>query len=224
MKNLLLLLMAALACGHLNAQCGSANYTDPQFTINVQNPECKVIPEITVTSASGGITPYTYTLLPINTSNATGTFSNLVPGTYFVQMKDACGTIRTRQATITPYAFTISVTMASLGCGMFQFDIKTTANSSNLQYGYIIGGRPDTVWAAGDQIIAQLAGPVTVHFVVKDECGNTATVDQFIPKELGGYIKVLNERIMCNGQEIYPEYYGFEAPTVCYIPTRNTNW
>ncbi|RYE13891.1 MAG: hypothetical protein EOP51_29065, partial [Sphingobacteriales bacterium] len=130
-------------------------------------------------------------------------------------MKDACGTIRTRQATITPYSFTAAVSMTPLGCGKFQFDIKTTASSSNLQYGYIIGGRPDTVWVAGDQIITQLTAPVTVHIVVKDECGNTVTVDQYIPKETGGYIKILNERIMCNGQEIYPEYYGFDAPTVC---------
>ncbi|RYZ46883.1 MAG: hypothetical protein EOO14_24135, partial [Chitinophagaceae bacterium] len=85
MKNhLLLLLMAAMACGTLNAQCGSANYVDPQFTINVQNPECPVVGEITVASSSGGTAPYTYTLLPTNISNATGTFSNLAPGTYFV--------------------------------------------------------------------------------------------------------------------------------------------
>lgn len=215
MKNLLLFVLAAVVSCHVNAQCGSPAYTEPQFTLSVQNPECPVTSEIAVTSASGGIAPYTYTLLPTNITNSTGTFSNLPAGTYFVRMKDACGTIRTRQATITPYTFSATVTMTSLGCGKFQFDIKNTASSGNLQYGYVIGGGPDTTWTDSDQIITNVAAPVTVHFIVKDECGNTAIVDQIIPRELAGYIKILNERIMCNGQEIYPEYYGFDAPMVC---------
>jgi hypothetical protein len=103
MKNLLLFMLLAIACSYSSAQCGSPGYTDPEFTISVQNPACPTESEIKVVTASGGIGPYTYTLVPGNVSNSTGTFTNVAPGTYLVQMKDACGTIRTRQATITPY-------------------------------------------------------------------------------------------------------------------------
>ena len=215
MKNLILLFVVVCLCLVGKAQCGSANYVDPQFTINVQNPACPITGEITVTSASGGTTPYSYTLLPNHITNSTGTFSNLSPGTYYVQLQDACGTIRTRQATISPYSFTASVSMNSLGCRKFQFNLTSTASSHNLQYGYWLNGSTDTTWATNPQIEATLNAPVVVNFIVRDECGNTATADQYIPKETGGYIKKLNERIKCNGQEIYPEYYGFEAPSVC---------
>lgn len=214
MKNLLLLLLAAGVCFTASAQCGGENYTEPQFTLSVQNIQCPLPGEIRVEELSGGTAPYTFTLLPNGTTSSTGTFTNLEPGTYLVQLKDACGTIRTRQASLTSYAFTTTSTLTPLGCEKYQFTLATTAQSA-VMYGYTRQNSGDTTWSTSNTLEGKIAAPATLFLVVKDECGKTAVSQQYIPREMGGYIKALNERIMCNGQEIYPEYYGFNAPTVC---------
>ncbi|MDB5207491.1 MAG: type sorting protein [Flavisolibacter sp.] len=223
MKNLLLLMLLAVCCGHVNAQCGSTGYTEPQFAIAVQNPACPLVGEITVTSASGGVVPYSYTLMPGNITNATGIFPNVAAGAYQVQMKDACGTIRSRQATVTPYNFTTSSTMTHLGCKNFSFTINCSAGGPALEYGYAVNGSVPIIWGDSSLINLNLEPQSIISLYVRDSCGNQAVSDQIIPKEMMGYIKVLNERIECTFQEIYPEYYGFNAPNVClYKSPQNT--
>lgn len=215
MKNQILVLLLAFASTYAQAQCGSPGYTDPQFAVEVQNPACPLTGEIKVVTPSGGVTPYTYTLMPGSIVNSTGTFTNVAPGTYLVQMKDACGTIRSRQATITPYNFSTSSSMTFLGCKNLSFSIGCSASGPALQYGFAINGSTNIIWGDSSLIHLTLNPQTSIALYVKDSCGNQAVSYQNIPKEMMGYIKILNERIMCNGQEIYPEYYGFDAPTVC---------
>jgi hypothetical protein len=215
MKNHLLIVLLALISSYVQAQCGSATYTEPQFTIAVQNPACPLAGEIKVTSESGGIGPYSYTLLPNNITNSSGTFSNLVAGSYIVQMTDACGTIRSRQATITPYSFTTTSTMTPLGCKNFRFNIGCSAAGPVLQYGYALNGSSTIIWGDSSQIHLTLDAGNSVALYVRDSCGNQAVSTQQVTKEIMGYIKELQERLECDGVEIYPVYYGFNAPTVC---------
>ncbi|RZK12565.1 MAG: T9SS type A sorting domain-containing protein [Flavobacterium sp.] len=223
MKNLILLMLLAFACNCVYGQCGSASYIDPDFSITVQNPACPLVGEINVINVSGGVGPYTYTLMPNNVTNSTGTFSNLNPGTYLVQLKDACGTIRSRQATITPYNINISSSMVNLGCRNFRFTINSNANGTPLQYGYAINGSSTIVWGDSSVIHLTLDPQTSVALYVKDACGNQGLSYQTVTKEIMGYIKELQERIMCNGQEIYPVFYGFDAPKVClYKSPQNT--
>lgn len=223
MKNFLLLLLLAFVCSFADAQCGSPSYTDPEFTIEVQNPECPKVGEIKVTTVTGGVTPYTYTLMPTNISNATGTFTNLAPGTYMVQLKDVCGNIRSRQATITPYAFSSTSSFSSVGCGEFSFNIGCSATGPALQYGYSTDGGTIINWGADSVIHLSPSLPANIKLYVRDSCGNMATTSQYIPKDAGGYIKKLDERIECDHQEIYPEYYGFDSAKVClYKSPQNT--
>src|SRR5215204_591999 len=154
MKNLLLLAMLAFAGINSSAQCGSPGY-DPQFTISVQNPACPTESEIKVTTTSGGVGPYSYTLMPGNISNSTGTFTNIAAGTYTVQMKDACGTIRARQATITPYNISCSSSITSLGCNVYRFEISSPFSSTGLDYGYSINGAP-IIWGDSSSILLTL--------------------------------------------------------------------
>jgi hypothetical protein len=68
----------------------------------------------------------------------------------------------------------------------------------------------------GDSSNIQLTLPQSlVTLWVKDSCGNTASSVQTIYREDAGYIKELQERIECSWQEIYPVYFGFNAPNVC---------
>jgi|GEM_PF-3954143 len=215
MRKLYLLVLLAFAYVYSNAQCNSGTYTEPQFSISVQNPNCPVAGEIRVTSVTGGVGPYTYTLTPGNIVNSTGVFSNVSPGTYFVEMKDACGTIRTRQATITPYAFSTSSSYTSLGCGQFEFAINCSATGPALQYGYSFFGDTTINWGTSAVFSLYVGRPTNVSLYVKDSCGNIAVSQQSIPQHLIGYIKELQERIECSWQEIYPVYFGFNEPKVC---------
>lgn len=222
MKNLLLLLVFLVSGSYAIGQCGSPSYIEPDFTISVQNPACPRVGELRVVTASGGVAPYTYTLLPLNITNATGVFSNLAPGTYIVQLKDACGNIRARQATITPYAFSSTSSYSPLGCGEFELEIGCSVNGPALEYGYAVGSGP-VVWGGSPAFTLKPNLPANITLYVRDSCGNTASSTQYIPREEGAYIKILNERIECDHQEIYPEYYGFNSPKVClYRSPQNT--
>jgi hypothetical protein len=222
MKNLLLLLVFLVSGSYAMGQCGSPSYIEPDFTISVQNPACPRVGELRVVTASGGVAPYTYTLLPLNITNATGVFSNLAPGTYIIQLKDACGNIRARQATITPYAFSSTSSYSPLGCGEFELEIGCSAAGPALEYGYAVGAGP-IVWGGSPAFTLKPNLPANITLYVRDSCGNTASSTQYIPREEGAYIKILNERIECDHQEIYPEYYGFNSPKVClYRSPQNT--
>jgi len=214
-------MLLAFACSYVYGQCGSASYTEPDFTISVQNPACPVVGEIKVTSASGGIGPYTYTLLPGNITNSSGTFTNVAAGTYQVRLTDACGNIRTRQATITPYSISATSTKTSLGCNKYEFTIQSSVTGPSLEYGYSVNGGA-IIWGDSSTIRLNLS-QANITFWVKDACGTQASSVQTISKEEGGYIKQLKERIECKWQEIYPEYFGFNAPKVClYKSPQNT--
>ncbi len=223
MKNFLLFTAVMLLfCRVATAQCDPATYTEPQFSIAVQHPVCPVPSEIRVVSASGGVGPYSFTLLPGNLISATGIFQNVVPGNYQVRLTDACGTIRTRQATITAQAITTSSTLTSLGCKNFEFGISCSVTGPALEYGYALNGGAIT-WGQSNLLQMTVEPHTTVSLYVKDSCGNQAVSTQYINEEMGGYIKILNERIECFGQEIYPEYYGFDEPKVClYKSPQNT--
>ncbi len=70
--------------------------------------------------ASGGIAPYKFTISPGGTSNSSGVFDNLGPGTYTIQLTDAqnCGPVLSNPITISePPEITIqSLTFESLRC------------------------------------------------------------------------------------------------------------
>ena len=215
-------MLLALACGYASAQCGSPSYTEPDFTIAVQNPECPKVGEIKVISATGGVGPYTYTLIPGNISSSTGVFTNLAPGNYMVQLRDACGNIRSRQATISPYGIASSSSAAPLGCATYGFTINCSVNGPALQYGYSVNGSP-VIWGDSAYVRLKLSFPAQIVLYVKDSCGNQASSSQYLEKDPDAHIKQLRERIMCNGQEIYPEYFGFTSARVClYKSPQNT--
>ena len=75
------------------------NYLDPQFKIAVTDATCIGVADgtITVTSTKYGRPPFSFEIIApsasgIGTISATGIFTGLISGNYFIQLTDSCGT------------------------------------------------------------------------------------------------------------------------------------
>ena len=176
---------------------GAGNcFSDYNFTVtgNYLQPTYTVTPSSVSNCSNGsngslsgvlvnGRTPNQYTILAgpmgIGSTNGTGTFSNLVAGTYTVRGEDSCGNFQTRQATIANFSRSFTVVNGSkTNCNQYSLDgVTHTAGMSGMTYG-IIRGAGDTLTAGSfpfaftcpDAQIASVLG------FAKDSCGNIATM------------------------------------------------
>lgn len=215
----LFLLMAGLFLHAVSyAQGCSANYVDPSFQLQTANPDCNPTSgRIDVINPSDGVPPYSYRLINTGQTNSTGVFTGLAAGTYSIELKDACGTVRTRQATLVPYqfSFTFQVTKINDGsCHRVQVDITASNPSMVSQYGVFSSGDNDTTWSNASGFIVNNIGR-TASILVKDICGNVYTQSWTAPQDVHGYISELQYRLQCDKVDIYPVYWGFTSPTVC---------
>lgn len=188
----LLLLLATTA----GAQCDSLS-----FSLDAKPPTCRGTDGSIRVVNLQGTAPF----------RITGTGTTFGPGTYTVQVKDACNTIRTRTVTLAPYIFDFTWTFTGQGCNRYTFSLNATVPAT---YGYRINGGPLT-WATGNAFTLTATGGAGVTLYAKDSCGNTVEHAQFINKEYGGYIKALQYRLQCDKVDIFPLFFGFNAPTVC---------
>lgn len=79
-------------------------------------------------TASGGTSPYTYSITPLNTTNASGLFAGLVAGVYTVTASDANACSSNTVITITqPASFTVTPSVANMPC----VNGTTTINASS---------------------------------------------------------------------------------------------
>ncbi len=86
-------------------------------------------------TASGGTTPYTYNW--VSPSAATPSISNLCPGTYFVQVKDAANCVQTQSVSITaPTLIVVNQTVTPTDCGKCNgaFNLLATGGSGPITY------------------------------------------------------------------------------------------
>lgn len=101
--------------------CG--NQPPITVTVNTINSECGKNGRLTIT-ANGGVPSYQYSIDGGVTYSTSSVFNNLVPGTYFVKVKDSLGdesSVQSATIVITPsptYSLTMSTTQIS-GGGMF---------------------------------------------------------------------------------------------------------
>ena len=176
---------------------GAGNcFSDYNFTVtgNYLQPTYTVTPSSVSNCSNGsngslsgvlvnGRTPNQYTILAgpmgIGSTNGTGTFSNLVAGTYTVRGEDSCGNFQTRQATIANFSWTFTVVNGSkTNCNQYSLDgVTHTAGMSGMTYG-IIRGAGDTLIAGSFPFAftcpdAQIASALGF---AKDSCGNIATL------------------------------------------------
>jgi Secretion system C-terminal sorting domain len=170
----------------------TGTYTDPRFGLTETDVTCMNGNDGTISIAgfTGGRSPFSYTIVSpstsgIGTTNSTGTFTGLIPGSYSVQMTDSCGGIQTRNISIQNYNWSISAAIVSnISCTNYSaqislIDSKGHTNSSGtafngFTYGFV-NGPADTVWFTTSSFTFDLGQIRTLTLVAKDNCGLVQT-------------------------------------------------
>ena len=170
------------------------NYQDPRFQLNATDVTCinGNNGSISVSGVQYGQSPFTYSIVApsaagVGTSNTTGVFTGLIPGDYSVQLSDSCGGLQTRVISIANYNWFIdSYTITKVGCvvanaNIYLKDNKGNANTSGTAFnGFLYGvvnAPGDTTWSSSYSSWFFIGTKRTVTLAVKDNCGNTKTVN-----------------------------------------------
>ena len=167
----------------------SGSYSDPRFGITQTDVTCSDGSDgtISVAALQNGLGPFTFSLVApspmgIGTTNSTGTFTTLIPGSYSVQLTDSCGGIQTRNISIQNYTWSIvSAPVTQFGCSSFQatinlLDSKGNNNSggvafSGFQYG-VVNNTGDTSWFSTSTFSFDPGQKRSMNLVARDRCGN----------------------------------------------------
>lgn len=150
------------------------NYVQPDYNVTATNvTNCY---NGTNGSISGvlldGRLPYSYEIIAgpmgIGTTNGTGTFTNLGPGTYSVRGYDSCGNFQTRQVTIDNFFWSaFGPTVTKTGCGQYSFDA--------ISFSPALTGQTYRVKDANGSVIAN-SPTLPITFSHPDATVNNATV------------------------------------------------
>ncbi len=170
----------------------TGTYTDPRFGLTETDVTCMNGNDgtITVAASTGGRAPFSYSIVApsasgIGTTNSTGTFTGLIPGSYSVQMTDSCGGIQTRNISIQNYNWSISsAVVTNISCTNYHAQIGLTDSKGNTNssgtafngftYGFV-NAPADTTWFTTSNFDFDLGQIRTLTLVVKDNCGLVQT-------------------------------------------------
>jgi Secretion system C-terminal sorting domain/SprB repeat len=100
------------------------SYQDPRFELTKKDVTCinGNNGSISVTNVQFGRPAFSYTIVApstygVGTTSATGEFTNLVPGSYYIQQLDSCGGIQTRNISVLNYNWFIDAhTVTRVDC------------------------------------------------------------------------------------------------------------
>ena len=164
------------------------SYSDPRFNIVQTDVTCINGNDgtISVSNLANGRNPFSYTIVApsasnIGLSNSTGTFTNLVPGDYSVQLTDSCGGIQTRRVSILNYNwFFDGTSVTKVGCDEADVVINLKDNKGNTNvsgtafagftYG-VVRSAGDTVWSASRTFRVNKGKLRFLELIAKDNCG-----------------------------------------------------
>jgi Secretion system C-terminal sorting domain/SprB repeat len=178
------------------------DYDDPRFSVTKTNVTCinGTDGTITVDTVLFGRAPFSYTIVApstagVGTTSASGMFTGLSAGNYFIQLRDSCGGIQTRNITILNYNWFIdpySVTRVACDSADIFIGLKDIFGNTNTTdtvfngFTYtIITPDGDTIASPAHSIRIRLGDLRSLRFLVTDRCGNTKAVnwiDTNIPK------------------------------------------
>lgn len=174
-----------------------------QFTGIVKTDvSCNGLTNGTITAtATGGIAPLVYTILPPGTSNTTGIFTGLAAGSYTISVDDSnnCGPVTSVPVDIIePDEVTAIVTVTDATCnGTATGSIIITASDGVPPYSYSVNGGLN--YQAGNSFPALSAG--SYHVFVRDANGCTKDAGTFIISEPAPVTFTFNSTdITCYGQ------------------------
>jgi hypothetical protein len=220
MKLLFMLTIGVLVSASAYTQGCIVNYVDPTFQLTKTDPTCaQNSGQIQVINQQGGVGPFEYRLIETNTVNTTGLFTGLAAGNYTISSTDACGTIRTRQATISPDNFDFTFSVSKLpGCSGGQISI-TPIPSGTYTYAVVTG--TDTTRSNNPVFtFTNLSGQIKV--LVTDECGNTKVKTWTPNRGFLPYISEIQYNLQCDKFDLFVVDYGFTSPTYCMYRDNGT--
>jgi hypothetical protein len=174
-------------------------YQDPRFQLTKTNVSCLGNDgAIQAENLQYGRAPFTYRLISpspsgVGSANATGTFSGLVPGEYYVQLQDSCGGIQVRRITVETYNWWFDGnTVTRVGCDSADISIRLLDNRGNsstgtgfagFSYG-VIRAAGDTVWSSTPDFRIYIGTRRALTLVAKDNCGGIHTSAWTLPANL----------------------------------------
>jgi hypothetical protein len=168
----------------------AGNYQDPRFQVQATDVTCinGTNGTLTAISVEYGRPAFTYQIVApsttgVGTTNTTGVFSNLPPGSYSVRLTDSCGGIQTRLAVINNYNWSITQSsVIKFGCDSADASLTVTDSKGNTNvanpslftgFTYGVSKAPgDTVWFTTRSFRFLLAHKRSVTLIVQDPCGN----------------------------------------------------
>jgi hypothetical protein len=173
------------------------SWTSQSFSFNNTEPGCSNADGIIrVSGRSGGRAPFKYTIMPLSvsgegTTNATGIFTNLVPGEYFIQSEDACNNLLTLRTVLLDFSWGIdNIAISRSVCDSADaivtlLDNKgNTSTSGSIFSGYVYGvvNTPgDTTWFTTPSFRFRVGKKLSGELVVRDPCKNLITRPWFVP-------------------------------------------
>jgi hypothetical protein len=142
--------------------------------------------------------PFSYSIISpspsnIGQTNATGNFTGLTAGEYFIQLLDSCGGVQVRRVTIDAYIWWIDASnVTKVGCDSADAfislrnnrgEVTTDPGFANYTYGVII--KPgDTTWSNNNNFRFRIGTKRSVTLIAKDDCGNSQTVVWNLPANI----------------------------------------
>ena len=176
------------------------SYQDPRFQLTKTDATCAGKDgAISALNVQNGRSPFVYTIIApspshVGTSNATGTFTGLTSGEYYVQLTDSCGGIQVRAVTIENYSWwfdQFSVTRAD--CDSADVFVKVSDNKGNsntsggalsgFAYG-VVRSPGDTVWSSAHSFRVLIGKRRNLTVVARDGCGNIQSSVWNLPASL----------------------------------------
>lgn len=193
----------------------SGDYMDPRFQLTKINATCAGNDgRISVINQQFGRGPFAYTIIApspmrVGNTNATGVFTGLIPGEYFVRLQDSCGGLQVRRITIEEYYWWIDGTaVTKVGCDSADATVSLRNNRSgnnttdtlfnNYRYAVVVG--TDTTWFTSRSFRFRLGKARQVRLIAQDNCGRTEATDWNLPaNQAPGIGGVATSNFNCNG-------------------------
>lgn len=185
----------------------TGSYQDPRFQLAKTDVTCAGN-DGTITSGSlqFGLAPFSYTIIApspsgVGTTNATGQFTNLVPGEYAIQLRDSCGGIQVRRITIQAYSWSFdNVTGSKTDCNNAQVTVVLKDNKGNLNtsgtsfsgFQYRLTAPVTTSWQPGNTISFAIGTSHTATVEARDNCGNVKSFLWRIPSNQRPNVNTVN--------------------------------
>ena len=192
------------------------DYQDPRFQLSGTDVSCINGTDgiVEVSNLQYGRAPFLFTIVApspsgVGTSNATGIFNNLVPGSYYIRLTDSCGGLQTRIITIANYNWWIDATaVTKTDCNEVNVAVTLEDNQGNFNTsgtafnGFMYGvclSPGDTIWSSNRSFPVLKGAARSFTIVVRDHCGNIKTTVWNEPNKPSVATNVSISNRVCDG-------------------------